>query len=99
MNPLDRVMRPALDQASYGTVFGCLLVASYAYYIKDESVMEDTLFDSACKLLLKHWKEWEHPHKKLVTQADLRAGTMFAIMDSQYPTIVKVAANDLIAGA
>lgn len=97
--PLEAKMHAALERGANYILFSCLLTASYAYYIKDANLMEDTTFDKVCKHLLKHWKVFDHPHKHLVTQADLRAGSLFAIMESQYPTIVKVAAADLIAGA
>lgn len=70
------------------------LVASYAYYILDESIIDDYTYDSWAKELLKYWHKLKHRHKYLLTKADLKAGTGYAIQ--KYPTIIKGAAVEEI---
>jgi len=51
------------------------LIASYAYYVKDNPIISDGLFDKICKDLLQHWDKVEHYHKYLVDKESLDAGT------------------------
>lgn len=65
------------------------LVASYSYYIKDDPVISDTLYDEICKKLLDKWDEIEHYHKHLVDRGLLEAGTGFHLSEEDYPSRVK----------
>ena len=64
------------------------LISSYAYYVMSEPVMEDSTFDGLVKRLKEHWDEVDHPHKYLITESHLAAGTGY---DIDHPTIVKFA--------
>lgn len=68
------------------------LVASYAYYALDETIMPDTQYDAMAKALLAGYDLFTHRHKHLVTKSDLEAGTLFALHSSRYPLIVRGAA-------
>mgnify|MGYP003433633278 FL=1 len=92
MMPLDQIMRISIDTSNWSRALSCLLVAGYAYYIEDKAVMPDELFDEACKALKAHWKSFYHPHKRLMKQADLSAGTLYHLKATDYPTIVRLAA-------
>lgn len=65
-----------------------LLICSYCYYIKDESIVEDTLYDSMCKKLLSEWDSLSHKWKSLITKGDMSAGSMFAMKEDHYPRAV-----------
>ena len=67
------------------------LIAAYAYYIEDDSLISDDCFDWLAKLLKEHWEEITHRHKKHLTLDDLSAGTYLG----EYPSIVKGAVSDL----
>lgn len=69
------------------------LMASYAYYIRHTSVMPDSEYDELAKYLLKHWHAFEHQHKHLVSEDDLRAGTLYALGSDKYPLIIQAAAE------
>lgn len=69
------------------------LMASYLYYIRFTSVIEDTEYDKLAKRLLKDFDKVEHQHKYLVTEDDLRAGTLYSLKDSDYPTMIRMASE------
>ena len=70
------------------------LMASYAYYIRDTSIMSDGEYDSLCARLDRQWDCVEHRHKNLIDRDWLLAGTCF-LRREQYPTITKSAACGL----
>lgn len=74
------------------------MILSYTYYHLNESVVSDTDYDDLCRYLLKNYNKITHPHKRYFTENDLESGTGFAIKDADYPTIVKVVANQLVKG-
>lgn len=85
-----------MEAGRHGGVLACVLVAGYAYYIHDIGLTEDTLFDKACQHLLQHWSEVSHPHKHLLREDDLRAGSLYAIPRDAYPLMTRVCAHHLI---
>ena len=78
---------------SYDKIFYKFLAASYLYYILGEQPpWTDTEYDMWCRELLDHWDEWDHAHKQLIEKGDLRAGTLYALKETDYsPGIVKFA--------
>lgn len=68
------------------------LVASYAYYHLDESLMSDEEYDATAKLLLDNWDGFRHTHKRIIKKADLEAGSAYALPKVRYPLIVRLAA-------
>ncbi|MDQ2066731.1 hypothetical protein Q9295_10110 [Xinfangfangia sp. CPCC 101601] len=69
------------------------LMASYAYYELDEPFLTDAAFDAMAKRMLQGWPAIRHRHKHLITEDDLKAGTL---LNRDFPGIVKGAAMDLI---
>ena len=69
-------------------------MSSYLYYHADAQVLSDADYDEICKLLLFEWDNISHPHKGLVTRADLEAGTGYAI---KYTNMIKGAAMAWLA--
>lgn len=69
------------------------LMAAYAYYVLDRPIISDAMFDRLAQQLLSAWPEVGHRHKHLITEDDLRAGTLL-IRD--YPAIVVGAAESLL---
>ena len=75
------------------------LIASYAYYIHDKPILSDGLYDELAKTMLDRWSDIEHPHKHLITEENLKAGSLFNLSAEQYPSITKGAASQLIKSA
>lgn len=70
------------------------LMSSYLYYHANAQVLTDADYDQICKRLLFEWDNISHPHKGLVTRADLEAGTGYAI---KYTNMIKGAAMAWLA--
>lgn len=75
-------------------LYQVFLVASYLYYVRDESPIPDSVFDEVCRYLLDGWNDFDHPHKHLISKSDLKAGTGFAI---KFPMRVVQAGEQWIA--
>jgi hypothetical protein len=67
------------------------LMAAYAYYVEDNPIISDQLFDNMSKRLLASWDIIEHMHKHHLTRGDLEAGTFLG----KYPTRIKGALKSL----
>ena len=63
------------------------MMASYAYYVEDDPIISDAMFDQCAKSILEHWDTLDHPHKHLLSKEMLEAGTYLG----KYPEIVKSA--------
>jgi len=61
------------------------LMASYAYYVKDVSLLRDETFDKMCLYILNNWNTLEHKLKNLVPKESLSAGTGYNIAFSSFP--------------
>lgn len=94
-----------IDHPIFGRVFiedlepnqllSCFLHWSYLYYVRLFSPVDDSIYDRSAQILLDRWEEWQHhPHAHLVTEGDLRAGTLYAI--SNYPRIIIATSEDWI---
>lgn len=67
------------------------LMAAYAYYVDDEPILSDSIFDRLSKKMLKEWENVEHMHKEFITEDDLKAGTFLG----EYPTRIEGAVKHL----
>lgn len=76
-----------------GQMLARFLMASYAYYIRYQSLMPDQEFDKLALDLKECWDDFEHMHKHLVTIEDLNAGSLFAMREEDYPLMVRGAAE------
>lgn len=70
------------------------LMSSYLYYIRDESLLTDPLFDRICKEMLGEYVGLQHIHKHLVNPEHLEAGTCF-LRGCDYPARTRSAACSL----
>lgn len=64
---------------------GWYCAASYAYYVKDESLLSDPVFDKICLHMLTIWDTLEHRLKSFVPKESLSAGTGYNIAFSSFP--------------
>ena len=67
-------------------------MASYAYYEQDDPILSDGMYDRLARRLLENFEEIEHMHKHLITEDDLRAGSLLI---DEYPSIVKGAVDNI----
>lgn len=78
---------------SLGLCLQWYLMASYLYYIEDESLLEDHVYDEISKRIRSQWDLFEHPYKILVSKEDLIAGTLYGLSERDYPKRVRSAAK------
>lgn len=71
------------------------LMAAYAYYELDTPFMDDADFDWLARELLHKWPHVQHRHKHLITEDDLRAGSL---LTRDWPGLAMGAAEDLLRG-
>lgn len=67
------------------------IMAAYAYYIDDEPIISDQLFDKLARRIYDKWDELEHIHKDYLNQDMVLAGTYLG----DYPTRVKGAVEQV----
>ena len=72
------------------------LMAAYAYYVEDDPIISDAVFDGMAKKMLEEWENITHQHKNLITVDDLRAGSLLLV---DYPLRVIGAVETLKKGA
>lgn len=65
------------------------IMASYAYYVEDNPIVSDVMFDSMAKKLLKNWCNVEHFHKHHLNKDMLLAGTYLGDYPSRVPAAVQ----------
>jgi len=74
MNKIEKACMDICDD-SINMYVPWYIMAAYAYYVDDDPIMEDTLFDKMAKRILEHWDEIEHRHKSYLNKDMLVAGT------------------------
>lgn len=60
------------------------MMASYAYYMLDTTIINDTTFDQLCAMIETRWDEIDHQHKKLIKRDCIKSGYYIG----QYPLMV-----------
>lgn len=83
-----------VERMKDGQLVQHFLMASFAYYHRNESPMTDHAFDMLCQRLLDRYDHVVHPHKYLIDKDMLRAGSGYNLRWEDYPTIVKVAVTN-----
>ena len=72
------------------------LMSSYAYQFLNSQYMSDTAYDKLCVRLYAQYDLIQHQHKHLIDKEALKSTTGYYLKASEYPTIVKVAAQSLV---
>lgn len=89
----DHLMRNDFKEAPQSVV-AWLLMASFMYYIRDTSMLNDTTFDNACKWLSKNYDNVEHRYKHLIDKEGLESGSLFNLGSHDYPLpLIRIAEN------
>lgn len=65
------------------------LVYSYAYYILDDILVPDDMYDQMMRDLLNNWDKVDSEWKHLVDEDSLRAGSMSHLRRGMYPEEVR----------
>lgn len=92
----DQQARDSLKESPSSAVFFVVL-ASYLYYVRDESILSDEVFDKIMKLILdRNIKHSLLSH--LITEEDLKAGSLFRLKPKDYPQFIIEAGERIIRG-
>ncbi len=67
------------------------LMASYAYYVDDDPILSDFIYDRLAKQMLDMWDMVDHVHKDLITKEMLEGGTFLG----EYPSRIRFAVQAL----
>ena len=67
------------------------LMASYAYYVLDDPILSDAMYDGMSKQLLTQFDNISHYHKHLLSKDMLEAGSFLG----EYPSIISGAVRSL----
>ncbi len=91
---LDNQARKAYKESASSVIY-FIVLASYLYYIRDESVLSDEVFDKLCKLVID--KKIKHKLlSHLITDDRMSAGSLFDVKSNQYPMFIVKDAETLI---
>lgn len=82
---LDRRVREAV-RGNPNLAVPWYLSAAYAYYHLDRPFLSDGAFDFLAKVMVNNWPSIAHRHKHLITEDDLRGGTLL-LQREDYPSI------------
>lgn len=67
------------------------LMAAYAYYVEDNPILSDSIYDRIVRRMVENWNQIEHFHKNHIELDALKAGTFLG----DYPPRVKDAVKAL----
>ena len=74
------------------SVIGWIILASYCYYQRDENILSDEAFDKMCKYVLGNWTVIDHKFKYLMSEEDMKAGSLNTLKYEDYPRgFIKIA--------
>lgn len=62
-----------------------LLMASYAYYIEDDPILSDGMYDQLSKTMAASYDAIEHHHKVLIARPDGAVVHLHALPEFEYP--------------
>ena len=72
------------------------LMASYAYYHHDMSIISDGLYDQLARDIQTNWASLDHPRKRLITEEHLQAGSLYDLAALDYPSRTRHALAHLL---
>jgi hypothetical protein len=92
----DQKARDSFKKSPSSAVFFVVL-ASYLYYVRDESILSDETFDKMMKTILdRNIKHSLLSH--LITEEDLKAGSLFRLKPKDYPQFIIEAGERILRG-
>jgi hypothetical protein len=94
--PFDEMCLIAVA-SSYNMLVPWFLMASFAYYHRDITLISDELFKQICDELWKRWASIEHPHLKLINRTWGQIMQHAHVMtEDEYPSVVIGAAYSIV---
>lgn len=92
----DQKARDSFRESTSSAVWW-VIISSYLYYVRDESILSDEVFDKLMKTILdRNIKHSLLSH--LITEEDLKAGSLFRLKPKDYPQFIIEAGERIIRG-
>ena len=89
-NDYDKICLDKIDRNN-NMLVPWYLMSAYAYYVEDDPIISDNVYDRLAKRLLENFDNIEHQHKHLISKEQLEAGTYLG----EYPSMIKGAVKEL----
>lgn len=83
---LDHIARKSYKESPASVIY-FIVISSYLYYVRSESILSDETFDKMCKLAFD--KQIKHKLlSHLINDDRMKAGSLFDIKPNQYPDFI-----------
>jgi hypothetical protein len=80
-----------------GSAVAWVLMASYLYYHRDESLLSDHMYDRLTSLVREQWDRIRHPHRDILAPLrESQSSTLFDLHVTDYPAMARSAACRLL---
>jgi hypothetical protein len=74
-----------------------ILMASFLYYHRDNSILSDNCFDELTEVVRSDWAAVSHAHKYLLSAlVDQSSSSLYHLKEQDYPAITRNAALGLL---
>ena len=83
-NEIDKCCMDLIDKLP-NLMIPWYIMAAYAYYVQDDPIITDKLFDKIGRRIYEQWDNLTHAHKNYLSQDMVRSGTYLG----EYPSRVK----------
>lgn len=97
-NNLDSMCKTVIEKCGINGAPPWFMMASLLYYHCDVSLLSDALYDQLAKDIHAEWDKITHPHKFIIGQDALKAGSAYHLAVENYPKSVRGAAFSAITG-
>lgn len=87
----DSICRQSQNAGGPNSAVSWWMMACYAYYVEDDPILSDGLFDEICNTIKKNWRKITHEHKRFIDREMVGSG--FYVKD--YPDRVMGALRHL----
>ncbi len=78
------------------TLVQWVLMCSYLYYVKGDSIIDDKEFDSLIEMMKNKWDILNHRHLHLISEETVKTNSLFNLKEDDYPQIIRHSALRLL---
>lgn len=73
-----------------------VLMCSFLYYVKEDSIISDSEFDSLIEMMKDKWEILNHRHLHLIAKETVKTNSLFNLKSEDYPQIIQHSALRLL---
>jgi hypothetical protein len=78
-----------ITESNHNMLIPWYIMSAYAYYVEDDPIISDGMFDRICQRLLEDYVNVEHIHKKYIKKSTLESGTYLGEYPSRIEDVVR----------